>query len=407
MSPQNGTDRQGRPGFSFLVCPDSQLLRAHLAEQLAVFPPAGGPWERHVYWGDEDPPPRFWEQLSLQGLFGASRVLLVRQAQLWPAAVWKKISEALARPSAQCWPFFCLEVNWEKGQPKIPAHIAKLRCLAFADRQGWIWRHEGLTERGVKRHVQQRARDLGLTFEADALEQFCASVPPDAQAIENELQKLSLLRGGTGDAGGGAITAAMTATAAWSPECNVFACIRHMEAGNLAAVWKELSRSRDSDSLLFSLLALLVCELRLLGDPAGKRYACIPRRRASRNNWPCVSGHGAWLRAWRPWRTPSGRSKAAAAHRNRPWSFWPPGSPACSARPSRADRRRYGRSPPNVCPLGRPLFSAVSDCPSPGFSTPPRSRSSRNSLAALSSDGGVKLGGQNTGSWLAGTGEML
>lgn len=277
MSPQNGTDRQGRPGFSFLVCPDSQLLRAHLAEQLTVFPPAGGPWERHVYWGDEDPPPRFWEQLSLQGLFGASRVLLVRQAQLWPAAVWKKISQALARPSAQCWPFFCLEVNWEKGQPKIPAHIAKLRCLAFADRQGWIWRHEGLTERGVKRHVQQRARDLGLTFEADALEQFCASVPPDAQAIENELQKLSLLRGGTGDAGGGAITAAMTATAAWSPECNVFACIRHMEAGNLAAVWKELSRSRDSDSLLFSLLALLARELRLLWQTqAGEKVRLHP-----------------------------------------------------------------------------------------------------------------------------------
>ena len=80
MSPQNGTDRNGRPGFSFLVCPDSRLLRTHLAEQLAVFSSAGGPWERHVYGGDEEPPPRFWEQLSLQGLFGASRVLLVRQA---------------------------------------------------------------------------------------------------------------------------------------------------------------------------------------------------------------------------------------------------------------------------------------------------------------------------------------
>lgn len=125
--------------------------------------------------------------------------------------------------------------------------------------------------------MQQRARDLGLTFEADALEQFCASVPPDAQAIENELQKLSLLRGGTGDAGGGAITAAMTATAAWSPECNVFACIRHMEAGNLAAVWKELSRSRDSDSLLFSLLALLARELRLLWQTqAGEKVRLHP-----------------------------------------------------------------------------------------------------------------------------------
>ena len=56
-------------------------------------------WERHVYWGDEEPPQRFWEQLTLQGLFGAPRALIVRQANQWPAAVWKKISHALARPS--------------------------------------------------------------------------------------------------------------------------------------------------------------------------------------------------------------------------------------------------------------------------------------------------------------------
>lgn len=277
MTPHNGSDGKGRPGFSFLVCPDSRLLRTRLKEQLVAFPPADGAWERHVYWGDEEPPPRFWEQLSLQGLFGASRVLLIRQAQFWPAAVWKKISRALARPSAQCWPFFCLEVNWEKGQPKIPAHIARLRCLAFADKQNWIWRHEGLTERDIRRYVQQRARHLALDFEADALEQFCASVPPDAQAIENELEKLALLRGNGGADGGGKITAAMTATAAWSPDCNVFACIRHMEAGNLAAVWKELSRSRDSDSLLFSLLALLARELRLLWQiRAGEKVRLHP-----------------------------------------------------------------------------------------------------------------------------------
>lgn len=69
----------------------------------------------------------------------------------------------------------------------------------------------------------------------------------------------------------------MTATAAWSPECNVFACIRHMEAGNLAAVWKELCRSRDSDSLLFSLLALLARELRLLWQTqAGEKVRLHP-----------------------------------------------------------------------------------------------------------------------------------
>ena len=259
--------KTARPGFNFLVCPDGQLLRAHMERLLASFPPQSGQWERHVYWGDEEPSPQFWEQLTLQGLFGASRVLVVRQAQLWPAAVWKKISHALARPSEQSWPFFCMEVNWDRGQPKIPAHIAKLRCMAFADQQGWVWRQDGLNERAVKKHVLQRSNELGLKFEQDALEQFCASVPPDAQAIENELGKLRLLRNTAQDSGApeaDRITLAMTATASWSPECNVFDCIRHMEAGNLAAVWKELSRSQDGDSLLFSLVALLARELRLL-----------------------------------------------------------------------------------------------------------------------------------------------
>ena len=183
-----------------------------------------------------------------------------------------------------------MEVAWDKGQPKIPAHIAKLRCMAFADQQGWIWRQDGLNERAVKKHVLQRSHELGLRFEQDALEQFCASVPPDAQAIENELHKLQLLRNAAQDVAAhsenqapesGNITLSMTATASWNPECNVFDCIRHMEAGNLSAVWKELSRSQDGDSLLFSLLALLARELRLLWQLwAGEKVRVHPNEAA-------------------------------------------------------------------------------------------------------------------------------
>lgn len=247
-----------RPGFSLFVCPDGYLLRSALEEALAAWPPERGAWERHVFWGDEEPAPRFWELLSLEELFGASRAIVVRQAQLWPAAVWKKLSRALARPSARVWPLLCLEGEWEKRRPKIPAHITRLRCFAFADERGWVWRGEGLGERGLERHVRTRALALGLSFAPDALEQFCASVPPDGLAIENELRKLALM------AGGEAVNTAMTATGGWSPECNVFACIRQMEQGNLAGVWRELARGGDDDRLLFSLLALLAREWRLL-----------------------------------------------------------------------------------------------------------------------------------------------
>ena len=267
-----------RPGFSFLVCPDSRLLQARL-EALVSAQGDSSRWERHVHWGDEEPSPRFWEQLTLQGLFGTPRLLVVRQAHLWPAAVWKKISAALARPSEQCWPFFCLEVAWEKGQPKIPAHIAKLRCLGFADQQGWIWRSEGLSERSIKKYVRDRAQALCIPFEADAFEQFCTSVPPDAQAVENELEKLLLLRpADDGQAMPWSVTTDMLATSSWAPECNIFACIRHMEAGNLAAVWKELARGRkDVEGLLFPLLSLLAREFRQLWQAcAGEKVRFHP-----------------------------------------------------------------------------------------------------------------------------------
>lgn len=266
------------PGFCFLVCPDSLLLHRRLDERLAAFSPVGGQWERHVHWGDEEPPKSFWEQLTMQGLFGNARAVIVRQADQWPAAVWKQLSHALARPSPQCLSFFCLEVAWEKGKPKIPAFFSKLRCFVFADKQGWVWRQDGLNERGIKRHVQSRASALGLEFEQDALEQFCASVLPDASAVENELQKFVLLRSAAKAAGdAGRITSAMTALCASSPECNIFACLRHIEAGNLPAMLREVARSRDSVGLLFPLLSLLARDMRQLWRvKAGEQVRFFP-----------------------------------------------------------------------------------------------------------------------------------
>lgn len=236
--------------------------------------PAGGgkDWERHTYWGDEELPQAFWEHLTLQGLFGVPRILLLRNAQNVPAATWKKLSAALGTPNEKTWLILCLEVAWEKGQPKIPAHIAKQRCLAFADKQGWIWRSGGLDERGIKKFVQLRAKVLGLTFGEGALEALCASVPPDAAAIETEMQKLWLA------AGGGVVTVAMTGSADYVPESNIFSFIRFLQAGNVAAAWRELHRGqREGDGMLFPLLALLLREARILWQvQAGEQVRMHP-----------------------------------------------------------------------------------------------------------------------------------
>ena len=149
-----------RPGFSFCICPDGKLLRQQVEELLGAHPDAGR--ERHVFWGDDELPPKFWEILTLQGLFSTSRVLVMRNAHALTADVWKRLSAALSRPNPQTWPLFCLEVAWEKGQPKIPAHIAKLPCFTFADAKGWIWRSPGLEPRSLRRHIQIRSKALGL-----------------------------------------------------------------------------------------------------------------------------------------------------------------------------------------------------------------------------------------------------
>lgn len=262
-----------RPGFYFCICPDSGLIKEHVAGLLDVHRPGGGAtWERHTYWGDEELPQTFWEHLTLQGLFGVPRVLVLRNAQNVPAANWKKLSAALGTPNEKTWLILCLEVAWEKGQPKIPAHLAKLRCLAFADKQGWVWRSGGLDERGIRKFVQQRAKALGLSFGEGALEALCASVPPDAAAVESEMQKVRLA------AADGVVTVAMTGSADYVPESNIFSFIRFLQAGNAAAAWRELHRGqREGDGMLFPFLALLLREARILWQiQAGEQVRMHP-----------------------------------------------------------------------------------------------------------------------------------
>lgn len=120
----------------------------------------------------------------------------MRNAHALTADVWKRLSAALSRPNPQTWPLFCLEVAWEKGQPKIPAHIAKLPCFTFADAKGWIWRSPGLEPRSLRRHIQIRSKALGLDLEPGCVDILAETLLPDAAAVDAELSKLQLLAGG-------------------------------------------------------------------------------------------------------------------------------------------------------------------------------------------------------------------
>ena len=245
-----------RAGFHFCICPDGRLLREHVAATLAS---ADGMWQRRVYWGDEELPPAFWEHMNLPGLFATRYALVIRQAEALPAAVWKRISSALASPKEHCWPFFCLEMAWEKGQPKVPAHIAKLKCLAHADSQGWVWRHAGLDDKSLRAFVQKEIKRRTLRFEQGALELLCAGLIPDASAVAAELDKLELA------APDGNVSTELAAQAAHVPAFDIFRFLRLIQSGNAQNAWTDVLRARrENEGLLFPLLGLLIREARLL-----------------------------------------------------------------------------------------------------------------------------------------------
>jgi DNA polymerase-3 subunit delta len=173
--------------------------------------------------------------------------------------VWKSLSNALASPKEHCWPFFCLEMDWEKGQPKIPAHIMKLKCLAHADSQGWIWRHAGLDERSLRTFVQKEIKERKLRFEQGALELLCAGLIPDASAVAAELDKLALA------APDGLVSAELAAQAAHVPDFDIFRFLRLVRGGKVQDAWIDvLHARRENEGLLFPLLGLLIREARLL-----------------------------------------------------------------------------------------------------------------------------------------------
>ena len=279
-----------KPGFFFCICPDSTLLRewmerellAPLAEQAKngasplmgglVSMPSAGP-DIQTFWADEGLDRRFWDALTLLGMDGRQRVLIVRGAHLLSAEIWKKLSATLSTPRPGVLPIFCMECPWEKGQPKLPAHIAKLKCLAFAEKQKWQWRSPGLDARTMRQYVQREAQALGLRMAPEALNTLSEMLIPDASAIRGVLEQLSLASvDGTVDV---SLVRQMTE---FTPEAVIFDFIRQIENGKAGAVWKTLLREGDGgESLLFPLLTLMAREARLLWQMNAGEKVFVPQ----------------------------------------------------------------------------------------------------------------------------------
>lgn len=254
-----------RAGFFICVCPDAALLRLQM-EELVTVAVDGHKFERQVYWGDEELPPRFWEALTLQSFMPTLRVLVVRNAQNIPADVWKRLSKNLAKPNPQTLPVFCMEGPWEKNLPKIPAHITKLPCIAFAQEKGWFQTKPGLDPGTLKRHVQLVLRTLKLSPDPGALDALCAVLPPNAAAIENELEKLALYADARRTSSDQPLLLMPSDVDLLShePDFNIFTLIRQLQAGQAAQVWQTVLREQNKgEELIFPLLGLLQREARM------------------------------------------------------------------------------------------------------------------------------------------------
>ncbi len=251
-----------RPGFSLCICPDSRLLRDHVEAALAACPPAGGgEWQRQVAWGDESLPDGFWNALTLPNLFGGGTALVLRLANLLPAETWKQLSARLARPNESTWLFLCLEVEFEYGEPKIPAHINKLACLRFARERGWVWLSPGLDARGMRDFVRQRATALGLKFARGVEPALLEALPNDASAAAAGLEQLSLY------AGRDEVTLEMVEIVRRETAMDIFTLVRAFqgksEGGQGAAVWRNIAQGQLSgDGFIFTLLSVLQREAR-------------------------------------------------------------------------------------------------------------------------------------------------
>jgi len=255
-----------RPGFSFLVCPDSELLQRRIGEMLHE-----SDFARRVYWGDEELPPAFWQDMTSQGLFGGSSAVVLRRTEALPAQTLSQLSPLLAGFNPAAWPIFCVENAWDKGRPKIPAQLKKQKFWGFAEKKKWIWESPGLTEKTLTDYIRSWTAQRGLTIRPETLQTLARCLPTDAAAVDNELAKLELSLHGRTEIGPDDLS-----LVASEATMDYFSLIESLITGRISlTLWREILRERaGNDGLLFPLLAGLTREARAMwqilhGDAGG------------------------------------------------------------------------------------------------------------------------------------------
>ncbi|MDR1490931.1 MAG: DNA polymerase III subunit delta [Desulfovibrio sp.] len=260
-----------RPAFTICICPDSRLLRQKLDTLLALHSPGqDGGWRRTVFWGDEGLGASFWQDLTLRTLFALPKALVLRKAESLPAEVFEKqLSPALLACLGQkgqatntlTWPIICLENEFDRERPKVPAHIQRLPFYRKAEELGLMDVSPPLSGKRISDYIKSEAARLGIKLENREIFVLGESLPPDASLISMEMEKLALSR----DAGGKPAKEAL-AQAGDGQSPNNFEMLRLLQRqGKSLEVWKRILKDRvTGKNQVFAFLALLLREARIL-----------------------------------------------------------------------------------------------------------------------------------------------
>jgi len=248
-----------RPGFTFLACPDPEIVRERVDRLLAE---SGQTFERVVFWGDEELGASFWSALTVASLFAGRRAVVVRRAEACPAEFWPGLASALKGFNDAVWPFFCLEGPFDrKGGPKIPKELAGQPYFKVAEKRKWLFVSPGLARRDMGPRLADWAAARGLAFAPGVADRLAAALPPNLAHADNELAKLELaLCDRT------VVEADDLAQLSYYEGMDGFGFLDALAGGREPqAVWREIyEKALAGEEMIFPFLGLLLYEARIM-----------------------------------------------------------------------------------------------------------------------------------------------
>ncbi len=256
---KNQTARQKRPGFMFCICPDSALIREQIDRQLQS---QGQNWKKYIFWADEELPDRYWNLLTLDGLLPEGHAVILRRAELVNQAFWKELLPVLARFKSKIWPFFCLEKEWQRGQPPVPAALSRQKYWLVARNKGWIWQSPGLTQGCLRQYLEHWAKSKNIHIPEQVMSLAMQILPLDAGILKNELQKLELYTEHKA-----LLEPADLQQISFHGSLDIFGFLQSLQTkGSELKVWKQVLHNQlsgDSEQLML-LIRLLLREARIM-----------------------------------------------------------------------------------------------------------------------------------------------